>query len=153
VTKRLSGRGPSYFGAAIRQESDAAPGYPRALSRCGRTAPEVTEYDGPVATKLSINRSDDAQGVVIVLSGELDLASAPGLERSLSKILAEANGRVLLDLNQLTFVDSAGVTVLIRAKHEAEAIGRPLVLRRPTAQVHRVFSVVGLADWLSDESA
>jgi anti-sigma B factor antagonist len=104
-----------------------------------------------VAAKLLINRSDDAQGVVLALSGELDVASAPELDKCLSELLAEGHRRVLLDLNELSFVDSPGITVLIRAKQEAEAAGRPLVLRRPTEQLYRVFAVVGLANWLDVE--
>lgn len=86
-----------------------------------------------------------------MLSGELDLESAPALEKCLGEILAEDHDRILLDLNELTFVDSAGVTVLIRAKREAEERGRRLRLRRPTAQLHRVFALVGLVDWLEFE--
>jgi anti-sigma B factor antagonist len=102
----------------------------------------------PVPIDLLIQRNDDAEGVVLTLSGELDLASAPELEQRLQEILAESPRRLLLDLNQLTFVDSAGVSVLIRAKKDAEASGCRVVLRRATAQLHRVFSVVGLANWL-----
>jgi anti-sigma B factor antagonist len=89
--------------------------------------------------------------VVLTLSGELDAASAPGLEKRLGEVLADARGRVLLDLNGLSFVDSTGVSVLIRAKQEAEANGRQLVLRRPTAQLREVFAVVGLTNWLDFE--
>jgi anti-sigma B factor antagonist len=89
--------------------------------------------------------------VVLTLVGELDLASAPELERRLQEILAESPRRLLLDLDELTFVDSAGVSVLIRAKKEAEANGCRVVLRRATAQLRRVFAVVGLASWLVAE--
>jgi anti-sigma B factor antagonist len=103
----------------------------------------------PVPTELSIIRDDDAQGVVLTLCGELDLASAPSLEKRLHEVIAEGPHRLLLDLNELSFVDSAGVTVLIRAKKEAESKGCQLVLQRPTAQLHRVFALVGLVDWLA----
>jgi anti-anti-sigma factor len=86
--------------------------------------------------------------VVLTLAGELDIVTAPELEQCLSEILAEPHARVLLDLHELKFVDSAGVSVLIRAKNQAAEDGRQLVLRRPTAQVHDVFAVVGLVDWL-----
>jgi anti-anti-sigma factor len=108
-------------------------------------------YHAGVAAKLLINRSDDAQGVVLALSGELDVASAPELEKCLSELLAEGHPRVLLDLKELSFVDSPGISVLVRAKREAETAGRPLVLRRPTAQLHQVFALVGLVDWLDFE--
>jgi anti-sigma B factor antagonist len=107
----------------------------------------------PVPTELSIQRNDEAEGVVLTLCGELDLATAPGLEQRLQEILAAPPRRLLLDLSELTFVDSAGVSVLIRAKKEAEGNGCQMVLRRPTAQLHRVFALVGLTDWLAFEGS
>ena len=41
------------------------------------------------------------------------------------------------------------MSVLIKAKQDADSNGRTLVLGRPTEQVHRVFALVGLADWLA----
>jgi len=88
---------------------------------------------------------------VLALSGELDVVSAPELELCLNEVMAEPHARVVLDLSELAFVDSAGVSVLIKAKQDAESGGRTLVLGRPTEQVHRVFALVGLADWLTFE--
>jgi anti-sigma B factor antagonist len=102
-------------------------------------------------TGLTIERRDDGRGVVLVLSGELDTISAPELASSLEEVLAQPHARVMLDLNDLSFVDSAGVSVLIKAKQSAETRGRTLVLRRPTEQLERVFALVGLANWLAVE--
>jgi len=102
-----------------------------------------------VATQLSITRRDEAGGVVLALSGELDVVTAPELAQRLDEALAEADAHVKLDLAELAFVDSAGVSVLIKAKQDAESGGRTLVLARPTEQVRRVFALVGLADWLA----
>lgn len=89
---------------------------------------------------------------MLALSGELDVVSAPQLELCLNEVMAEAHDRVVLDLSGLAFVDSAGVSVLIKGKQDAESSGRMLVLGRPTEQVHRVFALVGLADWLTFDS-
>ena len=86
---------------------------------------------------------------MLALSGELDVVSAPALEQHLNEALSEPGAHVTLDLSDLQFVDSAGVSVLIKAKQDAESNGRTLVLGRPTEQVHRVFALVGLADWLT----
>jgi anti-sigma B factor antagonist len=104
-----------------------------------------------VSTDFSIQRMDDDRGVVLALGGELDVVSAPELEQRLDEVLAEPHDRVMLDLNGLSFVDSAGVSVLIKAKQRAESEGRTLVLRRPTEQLERVFALVGLATWLAVE--
>ncbi|HTP18440.1 MAG TPA: STAS domain-containing protein [Solirubrobacteraceae bacterium] len=104
----------------------------------------------PVATELSINRREEAGGVVLALSGELDVVSAPELEQHLNELLSRPDAHVTLDLGELTFVDSAGVSMLIKAKQDAKSNGRTLVLAKPTEQVQRVFALVGLTDWLSD---
>jgi anti-sigma B factor antagonist len=102
--------------------------------------------------QFSIKRSDDPTGVVVLaLSGELDVTSAPELEKCLNELMAEAHTRVVLDLSELSFVDSPGISVLVKAKQEAEAKGRLLLLRGPTAQVQGVFAVLGLSDWLALE--
>src|SRR5206468_9024225 len=95
-----------------------------------------------------VTRSDDAGGVLLALHGELDVAAAPQLEKLLEKTRAEGHSRVTVELSNLSFVDSAGVSVLIKAKKEAEEGGSEFVLHRPTAQVHRVFALVGMVDWL-----
>jgi anti-sigma B factor antagonist len=104
-----------------------------------------------VSTDLAIQRRDDDRGVVLALSGELDVVTAPELARTLDDVLEQPHVRVMLDLNGLRFVDSAGVSVLIRAKQRADSDGQTLVLRRPTEQLERVFALVGLADWLAVE--
>lgn len=88
---------------------------------------------------------------MLALFGELDVVSAPALQQALDEVLGQPHARVMLDLNGLSFVDSAGVSVLIRAKQRAGTNGRTLVLRRPTEQLERVFAVVGLANWLEIE--
>jgi anti-sigma B factor antagonist len=98
---------------------------------------------------LSITRTNDGGAVVLALSGELDVITAPDLALQLDELAAEACPRVLLELSGLSFVDSAGVSVLVKARHAAEATGRRLILRNPTEQVHQVFSVLGLAGWLA----
>jgi anti-anti-sigma factor len=95
-----------------------------------------------------VTRSNDASGVVLALHGELDVAAAPQLEKLLEEIRAEKHRHVMVELSDLSFVDSAGVSVLIKAKKEADEDGSQFLLRRPTAQVHRVFALVGMVDWL-----
>jgi anti-anti-sigma factor len=95
-----------------------------------------------------VTRSSGAGGIVLALHGELDVAAAPQLEKLLDQVRQEGHLQVMVDLSELSFVDSAGVSVLIKAKKEAEEDGSQFLLRRPTAQVHRVFALVGMVDWL-----
>jgi anti-anti-sigma factor len=76
---------------------------------------------------------------VFYLAGELDMVSAGTLETELQ---ASLNGQsdVVLDVADLTFVDSTGIRALIRlAKRSAP---RSLVLRHPTPNVEHVLELV-----------
>ena len=81
------------------------------------------------------------------VTGELDLATAPILAQALSQ--AEERGqRVVLDLRELTFMDSAGVHVILEASLRANASGRVLVLVRGPAHVDRVLDLTRASDSL-----
>jgi anti-sigma B factor antagonist len=76
------------------------------------------------------------------VAGELDIATAPMLERTLRS--AELRARlVVLDLRELTFVDSCGVRVIVYASLRARRAGRRLVLVRGPAQVQRLLELSG----------
>jgi anti-anti-sigma factor len=77
----------------------------------------------------------------------LDLATAPSLEQTLRR--AERRARlVVLDLRELTFMDSAGVHVIVNASVRARQARRRLVLVRGPSQVDRVITLAGAADVL-----
>ena len=87
------------------------------------------------------NASSSPAGLVIGLAGELDLASLPDVTAGVQDLLARAPQPVLLDLGQLQFLDSSGVTLLVRI---ANHFG---LVRTPAAPepVRRVIEVLGLA--------
>jgi anti-anti-sigma factor len=103
------------------------------------------------STEFSVEQRSDGGEMVLVLSGELDLSSAPELERALTEIGAQAGDRVVFDLSHLSFMDSTGVSVLVRAKQDADAGGRSIAVRQPTGQVRRLLELVGLLDRLEVE--
>jgi anti-anti-sigma factor len=100
---------------------------------------------GPFATE----RTDDARGVSLALLGELDLGSAPELDRQLREIERTSPERLTIDLSGLRFMDSTGLASIIEAQRLAEVNGHELVLRRPTSQVQRLFELTGVIDRLT----
>jgi anti-anti-sigma factor len=79
-----------------------------------------------------------------VVEGELDLASAPDLERELRAAAGDAVPLVVVDLSEVTFVDSSALHMLVRTSLEVKTRGLDLVIRRPRGTARRVFDVVGL---------
>lgn len=83
---------------------------------------------------------------VIAIQGELDLATADAL----STQLAETSGSlVVVDLVDLSFMDSSGISCLVMAKTQMGSDGRTLILTRPQPRVERTLEIVGLVDWLT----
>jgi anti-sigma B factor antagonist len=79
------------------------------------------------------------------VSGELDIATAPRLEQTLDESLLEAR-RVVIDLHECAFIDSAGVHAIVDASVRARQDGRLLVLVRVPPHVHRVVALTGNSD-------
>ena len=73
--------------------------------------------------------------------GELDIVTAPALERTLRDAELRAP-LVVLDLRELTFTDSSGVHVIANASARADRAGRRLVLVRGPAQVDRMLTLI-----------
>jgi anti-sigma B factor antagonist len=81
---------------------------------------------------------------LIALRGELDLASAPKLERELETALAAADGPIVVDLSELEFMDSTGLRTLIAGQRSASDQQRPFAIaRRADSFIARVFEVAG----------
>ncbi|HEX6699084.1 MAG TPA: STAS domain-containing protein [Solirubrobacteraceae bacterium] len=78
------------------------------------------------------------------VAGELDIATTPELELTLSEPQAQVK-LVVLDLRELEFMDGAGMRVIVRATHDARRIGRRLLLVRSGPVTNRVFALTGTA--------
>ncbi len=84
-----------------------------------------------------------------MLHGELDIATAPELAGMLER-LRRRNHAVALDLTEVTFMDSTGLTTLIDARRAAERNGWTFSVRHASAAVRRVMALAG-ATRLLDE--
>lgn len=82
--------------------------------------------------------------VHVIPKGELDLATAPALDQVLDEEQARSRNLVLLDLRRLTFLDSTGVHILLRAQERALTGGSELTIVRGSCQVQRALEVAGL---------
>ena len=79
---------------------------------------------------------------MVTVSGELDVASSQALEHELTKLQDVAT--VIVDLRALSFLDSTGLGVLVRAHQLAKDGGRRFGLVRGNGQVDRLLTLTGL---------
>jgi anti-sigma B factor antagonist len=85
-----------------------------------------------------------APGVVVV--GEVDIATAPTLEEALDTSIRESTGAFVIDFCEVTFMDSSGVNVLLRARALLGREERDVVLICPPGGVLHVLEVIGVAE-------
>src|SRR6267378_1014264 len=93
---------------------------------------------------LSIAAAETVDGVRLELSGELDLASAPQFERALARAMRAHPARLVLDLSDLSFLDSCGLRELLGAQRACEEAGCALTLIAGDP-ARRLFELTGVA--------
>lgn len=86
---------------------------------------------------------------VVMVSGELDLETAPELRQALNTVIASGYQQIVLDVSELSFVDSQGLAALIHAQQQLSGNGRSLVLRSPQPALVNLLQLMGLRDILS----
>lgn len=82
--------------------------------------------------------------VRVVPVGELDIATAPRLERELHELRSSGFDHVVLDMRGLTFMDSSGVRVVVAEHRFAEAGDREFSLISGPPAIQRVLEVCGM---------
>jgi anti-anti-sigma factor len=97
---------------------------------------------------LSFETSIAGRTAVIALSGELDLAGAAALEDELGRLEAGPLDAIVLDLRDVTFMDSSGLRVIAVANQRAQERGRRLALVPGGDQVMRVFEITRMRERL-----
>jgi anti-sigma B factor antagonist len=80
----------------------------------------------------------------VILIGELDIASADGLEKQLAAIEVDSPATLVLDLRRVDFIDSTGLRALIAADERARSQGRRLAMVSGPDAVARLLAVTQL---------
>jgi anti-sigma B factor antagonist len=109
--------------------------------------PQGERSEHPVRLELREVRSEGR--LTIELEGEVDLASAQLLADVLTAIDATALETVVVDLRELTFIDSTGLRAILAGKNHCTEQDTDFLLVPGPPQVQRLFAVVGLLDVLS----
>jgi anti-anti-sigma factor len=91
------------------------------------------------APEFSVTRRPSGEAVVVAPVGEIDLATVDELAQALDAAREEA-GSVVLDLREVTFMDSAGLRLVL----EASLAGGAFAVVRGPREVQRIFDLVGL---------
>jgi anti-sigma B factor antagonist len=95
--------------------------------------------------QISVQTSG-ANETTLVISGELDVATATDLRSAGEQALADGSPTLIVDLEAVTFLDSSGLGALIALRNASLAAERSFSLRRPSPRVNKVLELSGLTD-------
>jgi anti-sigma B factor antagonist len=96
--------------------------------------------------QIEVRREPDR--AVVALHGELDLASAPLLQSELESAEAGGTALLVLDVQELDFIDSTGLRVILSAHKRAQERGREFALTRIQQQLQRLLTITGVGEHL-----
>jgi anti-sigma B factor antagonist len=103
---------------------------------------------------LELRISRDEETTELALAGELDLSTTPTVQAEIVQTLEELAragdmpSHLVIDLQNLTFIDSTGIQVMVGARRRALQHGVDLSLRLGDSPVRRMLSLAGVADFL-----
>ena len=100
-------------------------------------APEANEFAFDVA-------SHESSRALVQVKGEVDVATAPVLEQRLSELVDSGVREIVLDVAELTFVDTTGLATLVRTAQRLGPDAGRLSLRAPRPNVRKTLEITGL---------
>jgi anti-sigma B factor antagonist len=83
-------------------------------------------------------------GLVVHVQGQVDLYAAPDLKARLLDALDRADGRIVVDVTESTFLDSTALSTLFSAHRRARRRGGRVVLVNTSQEIARTLSITGL---------
>ena len=95
--------------------------------------------------KLQIIAQQKDRTLTLYLQGELDHHAARTVMRQVYEEMEyRAPYTLVLDFSGVTFMDSSGIAVVLKAQQQMKQTGGRLTVRRPTAESEKVFRAAGL---------
>jgi anti-anti-sigma factor len=96
---------------------------------------------------IAIESGADEQGrAVLTVTGAIDLQTREQLVAAGRHALGTGPTALVLDLGEVTFIDSSGLGALVELGHNATDEGGALVIRNPAPRVVRILDTSGLRD-------
>ena len=93
---------------------------------------------------LKINTSQNNSATVVEIYGEVDLYSSPEVRTELLQLVEKKTPVIIVNLNNVTYIDSSGVATLVEGLQEMEKYSGKLKLTNLRETVRHVFELSSL---------
>lgn len=106
---------------------------------------------GAAPSGLVVSAVHGEEGIRLAVAGEVDVISAGQFREYLSGALELRPASLVVDLGDVTFLDSAGLSALVYAHNRARDEGTAFAVVHPRPQVRRLLDVTGLLTVFTEE--
>ncbi len=103
----------------------------------------------PGARELGLSTEETNDGPVLHVRGEVDVYTSPSLRDELYRLIDAGATRVVLDLQELDFIDSSGLGVLVGALKRVREQSGDLELRHVQPGTRKILDITGLTQVLT----
>ncbi|MBN1696356.1 MAG: STAS domain-containing protein [Spirochaetales bacterium] len=103
-----------------------------------------------------MRKRDNGHIIILDLEGELDLYTSADLKKVFDSLSKKDNINLLVNMKNVSYIDSTGVGVIVRAIRDMKNNGRNLKVIQMQPQVKRVFelsNILFLIDYYKDENS
>ena len=97
---------------------------------------------------FEVTQSTHGSTTVVHVTGEVDWATAPEIEQVLADVVGESQGGVVADYTKVTFLDSTGLSTLLKVRNRLASAERPFAVCACEWPVRNTFEVSGVAGTL-----
>ena len=94
---------------------------------------------------LRIEVANTTSPTMVVLTGEIDVATSARVRETLLGIARSGENRVVVDMSNVTFMDSTGLSALVGPLKRFRRAGGEITLRAPTKSVRKILEITGLS--------
>ena len=97
---------------------------------------------------LAVERTSNEGVELLLVEGELDMATAPRLISVLNRAVQEALHSLVVDLSDVDFMDSTGLALLINAHRRLTRRSKGFAVVCPPGPLRRVFEITDMVETL-----
>jgi anti-anti-sigma factor len=102
-----------------------------------------------IEPKFQLNKEITEHSNTLYLKGELDLSQATEMRSVIDPLLAETNKDLILNLRDLTYIDSTGIGVIVSILKARDVLKAPFHVEATPPKIQRLFDITGLTPFLS----
>ncbi|MFC4779552.1 STAS domain-containing protein [Paenibacillus sp. GCM10023252] len=97
---------------------------------------------------IEVQQSEAAH--ILHIAGELDLAAAQEFRAALDSVVHDTSKTLILDVQELRYIDSTGIGIIVSVIKIRDEINAPLAVRNIPTGIRRLFDMTGISGFINE---